>query len=98
MPTPNELRFGECRYDLARQSLSRNGEPVQKDDKITLLRVIANLNANTFEVVASPMAPEFEAGSMDFSRLPLASGNYRLRFAVTDYRERNAFSTPYDYP
>ena len=23
-----ELRFGECRYDLARQSLSRNGEPV----------------------------------------------------------------------
>lgn len=77
---------------------SRNGEPVQKDDKITLLRVIANLNANTFEVVASPMAPEFEAGSMDFSRLPLASGNYRLRFAVTDYRERNAFSTPYDYP
>ncbi len=26
--TPNELRFGECRYDLARQSLSRKGEPV----------------------------------------------------------------------
>ena len=28
LTAPNELRFGECCYDLARQSLSRNGEPV----------------------------------------------------------------------
>jgi len=77
---------------------SRNGEPVQKDDRIALLRVVADLNANAFEVMQSPMSPEFVAGDMEVTRESLPSGNYRLRFAVTDYREKNVFSTPFDYP
>jgi two-component system phosphate regulon response regulator OmpR len=45
--TPHELRFGDCRYDLARQSLSRNGAPVHLTAaEAELLRQLA-LNAGT---------------------------------------------------
>jgi two-component system phosphate regulon response regulator OmpR len=38
----HELRFGDCRYDLARQSLSRNGEPVHLTaGEAELLHVLA---------------------------------------------------------
>src|SRR5262249_25969035 len=44
---PNELRFGDCRYDLARQSLTRNGEPVRLTAaEAELLRQLAR-NAGT---------------------------------------------------
>ena len=44
--TRRELRFGECRYDLARQKLSRSGIPVHLTaGEAELLRVLAQ-NAN----------------------------------------------------
>jgi two-component system phosphate regulon response regulator OmpR len=44
---PNEIRFGDCRYDLARQTLLRNGEPVHLTaGEAELLRQLAR-NAGT---------------------------------------------------
>jgi two-component system phosphate regulon response regulator OmpR len=42
-----ELRFGECRYDLARQTLSRGGAPVHLTaGEAELLRVLAQSAGN----------------------------------------------------
>lgn len=54
---PMELRFGDCRYDLARQSLSRNGAPIHLTaGEAELLRQLARNAGNPVERSALSVA------------------------------------------
>jgi hypothetical protein len=75
---------------------ARAGDPIVPDDDITLLRVVIDVAAQTAEVTKNPMA-SFKAGGMVFARSALPAGNYKLRFAVTDFAETDKFSASVGY-